>query len=192
MMTTLTAAAAMMLTGAQPQDVRPTIAILPAMNASGERWQELKDRQCAKVDSYLEKEFSSRGFTVIPKREVEASIAKLRFDFMDEEDHKKAHFYQVADEVKADYVFFPLITSTEQGYQDRDAYRDREGRCDVKVWFLKVSNRETILASRNFAGRSGGLRITLKPSDRQIQAAENAVRDSLEEGMKIYKRFAVK
>ena len=71
--------------------------------------------------------------------------------------------------------------NSEQKQQDRDLYTDREGRTDVKAWFLDVKEEKAVFSGKMFIGRSGGMRITLRPSDRQVQAAENAVSESLKE-----------
>lgn len=162
----------------------PTIAILPILNTSGEKWEDLKRKQADKMYAYSVRSFEQKGFKVVPQAAVLEAIKANDVDLSDEENLKRATFFQVAKAVSADFVYVAQITNTEQKEQKRDLYEDREGRTDVKVWFLDVKAEKPILSAKTFIGRSGGMRITLRPSDRQIQAAENAVRDSLNEAWK--------
>jgi hypothetical protein len=159
----------------------PRIVLVPTHNLSGERWADLRRKQSIKIDTYLTTEFGKRQVDIVPRSEVEDAMKRLEIDFSDEEQLTRATMYRLGRELRATYLYLPVILATEQNYQDRDLYTDREGRTDVKVWFLDIANEKPVLSAQTFVGRSGGLRITLKPSDRQIQAAANAVRDSLKE-----------
>jgi hypothetical protein len=168
------------------QDSLPTVAIVPTVNVSGEKWEDFRRRQATKIDAYLEKEFKAKGFKVIDPLFVQNAVEKLKIDFSDDETPKRSALFQLGKELGADYTYLPILQNTEQKQQDRDLYTDREGRTDVKIWFLNVREEKPILNAKTFIGRSGGLRFTFRPSDRQIQAAENAVRDSLNEAWKIF------
>ncbi|MDX2066346.1 MAG: hypothetical protein SFX74_11430 [Fimbriimonadaceae bacterium] len=171
-------AAAMLRPVPEPE---PRIVLVPTHNLSGERWADLRRKQSNKIDQYLVTEFGKRKVEIVPRTEVEEAIKRLEIDFSDEEQLTRATMFRLGRELRATYLFLPVILATEQNFQDRDLYTDREGRTDVKVWFLDVANERPLVSARTFVGRSGGMRITLKPSDRQIQAAANAVRDSLAE-----------
>jgi 2-keto-3-deoxy-galactonokinase len=166
---------------AQAQAPAPTIAFIPGLNLSGEKNKDLMRRQSERISGYLNKEFSKKGFNVVPEATVLEAIKTLKIDLEDEEEYRKANFFAIAKEVKADYIYVPVIVNSEQKQQDRDLYTDREGRTDVKTWFLDVKNEKAIISAKMFLGRSGGLRIVLRPSDRQVQATENAVSESLRE-----------
>lgn len=141
-------------------------------------------RQKEKISGFLTKEFTKRGYTIVSEASILEAIKTLKIDLKDEEEYRKANFFAIAKEVKADYIFVPVITNSEQKQQDRDLYTDREGRTDVKTWFLDAKEEKAILSAKIFIGRSGGLRFNLRPSDRQVQAAENAVAESLREAWK--------
>lgn len=167
------------LLASTPADPKPRVVLIPTMNESGEKWEDLKKKQNDKVDSFLREEFTRRGFEVVVKDDVTSAIKKLNIDFTDDEQLKRATMFSLGKELNADYFYIPVIVSTEQATQKRDLYDDKEGRTSVKAWFLDVKNEKPIFSAKTFNGRSGGNRITLRPSDRQIQAAANAVRDSL-------------
>ncbi|MEI7578261.1 MAG: hypothetical protein WCK51_15340 [Armatimonadota bacterium] len=161
-----------------------TIAFIPGLNLSGEKNKDLMQRQSEKVAKFLSREFTKKGYQVVPEASVLEAIKALKIDLTDEEEYRKANFFALAKEVKADYIYVPVIVNSEQKQQDRDLYTDREGRTDVKAWFLDVKEEKAVFSGKLFIGRSGGLRITLRPSDRQVQAAENAVSESLKEAWK--------
>lgn len=163
----------------------PTVAFIPGLNLSGEKNKDLVQRQADKVSKFLSREFSKKGYQVVPEASVLEAIKALKIDLTDEEEYRKANFFAIAKEVKADYIYVPVIVNSEQKQQDRDLYTDREGRTDVKAWFLDVKEEKAVFSGKLFVGRSGGLRIILRPSDRQVQAAENAVSESLKEAWKV-------
>ena len=165
---------------------KPRFVLFPTMNESGEKWEELKRKQNEKIDSYLREEFTKRGFEVVPAREVDEATRRLKIDFSDEEQLKRVTMFRLGKELKADYFYLPIIINTEQATQKRNLYDDKEGRTSVKAWFLNVTSEKPVFSAKTFNGRSGGNRITLRPSDRQIQASANAVRDSLVEFFKDY------
>jgi hypothetical protein len=179
---------AITVTAYQPA-VNPTVVLVPTVNTSGEKWEDLRKKQGDKIDVYLRKEFSKRNFDVISELDVANAMKTLKFDFSDEEQQKRAFLFDLAKELKANYVYLPVIQNTEQKQQDRDLYTDKEGRTDLKIWFLDAEAQKPILSAKIYIGRSGGFRLTLKPSDRQIQAAENAVRDSLKD---VWKELKIK
>jgi len=169
-----------------PIDPKPRVVLIPTMNESGEKWEDFKRKQNDKVDSFLRAEFNRRGFEVVTQSEVASAIKKLNIDFTDEEQLKRTTMFSLGRELNADFFYVPIIVTTEQATQDRVLYNDREGRTSVKAWFLDVRNEKPIFSAKTFNGRSGGNRLTLRPSDRQIQAAANAVRDSLADFFKEY------
>jgi hypothetical protein len=172
---------ALALAGFAQTPARVRVAILPVLNQSGEKWEELKRKQVEKAEEFLYDEFGKRSFEIVSKDEVERSIADLQIDLTDEEQQKRATLYSLGERLNADYVIFGVITHTEQKEFERVLYKDIEGRTDVKIWLVDVRAKQPVISAKTFTGRSGGNRITLKPSDRQIQASANAFRDALKE-----------
>jgi TolB-like protein len=177
-LTALAALASAALAGALD---RPRVAVVPILNLSGEKWEELKAKQSAKATEFLTEQFTRRGFDLVPPQDVKGAIAELKLDFTDEEQQKRATLFDLGKKLNADYILLGVITHTEQKEFQRVLYKDIEGRTDAKIWFLDVRGEKPILSAKTFTGRSGGNRVTLKPSDRQIQAAANAFRDALKE-----------
>lgn len=178
---TLTALAALASAAVASAFDRPRVVVVPVLNLSGEKWEELKAKQATKSNEYLAEQFTKRGFDLVPATEVKGAIDDLKIDFSDEEQQKRATLYELGKKLNADYILLGVITHTEQKEFNRTLYKDIEGRTDAKIWFLDVKGEKSILSAKTFTGRSGGNRITLKPSDRQIQAAANAFRDALKE-----------
>jgi len=161
----------------------PKVAFLPLQHLSGEKWEDLKRKQIEKGHRYLAGEFKSRGFEVVSAEAVKRVLDESEIDLTDEENHKRAVLFDLGKKLGVDYIFFGVITGTDQKKQDRNLYKDTEGNCDVKMWLLNVREEKPILSAKVFTGRSGGARLSLdnKGSDRQVQATANAIRDGLKD-----------
>ncbi|MFZ4506839.1 MAG: hypothetical protein ACOYON_03990 [Fimbriimonas sp.] len=160
----------------------PSVAIVPIQNLSGEKWEALKQNQINKSEEYLRDQFGKRGFSLVPKTDLRDAIAELKIDFTDEEQQKRSVLFDLAKKVKADYIIFAVITETNQAQRDRTFYTDIEGKASVKIWLLNAQKETAILSAKTFVGRSGGNRLgDGKGSERQIQAAANALRDGLKD-----------
>lgn len=159
---------------------RGTVAIVPTVNASGEKWAELRERQSQAIDSWAIKHFDQAGYSALPVSRVREAIKALDLDMSDEDNWRRSVVHEIGQKAEADYVLFCVITFTEQKEQRRIWYKDKEGRTDVRVWLIEVATGTPLLTGKTHTGRSGGNRITLdnKGSERQIQAAANAVRDA--------------
>src|SRR5205807_8462217 len=68
-----------------------TVAFIPVVNATGEKWVELKEKQAARGNTCLKDEFTARGFRVVPLSEVEQAITRLHLDFSDEEQRTRTN-----------------------------------------------------------------------------------------------------
>lgn len=167
---------------ASAQDA-PKVAFLPIQHLSGEKWEDLKRKQIDKGHQYLVNEFKSRGFEVVSADAVKQAVEQSGIDLSDEENHKRATLFDLGKKLNVDYIFFGVITGTDQKKQDRNLYKDTEGNCDMKIWLLNVREEKPILSAKVFTGRSGGARLSLdnKGSDRQVQATANAIRDGLKD-----------
>jgi hypothetical protein len=167
----------------------PRVAIVPTVNLSGESWNDLMTRQNERINNYLTTEFTKRNFRLVDADDLADAAREMDVDWRDEENHRRAVLLDLARKVEADYIYFNVVTFTDQKTHDRDNYTDREGRTDVKIWFLETKTERAIYSARTFVGRSGGMRVTLRPSDRQLQAGVNAVRDAIQP---FFKEFAAR
>lgn len=168
---------------------RGTVALLPTVNASGEKWAELRNRQCKTIDEWALKHFALAGYSPLQPPRTRDAIRELGLDMSDEDNWRKSVVREIGQRAGADYVLFCAITFTEQKEQRRVWYKDKEGRTDVRVWLIEVSSGTALLTGKTHTGRSGGNRITFdnKGSDRQIQAAANAVRDATRDFLAPYR-----
>lgn len=166
----------------------PSIALLPVVNTAGEKWQELKDKQIAKGNSYLADEFGKRGFKVIDSGTLDRFIKDGNVDFTDEEQQKRDVLFGIGAKANADFVLLAVITGTDQRLIQQFIVNKREGWADVKVWLLDVARHKILLSAKTFRGGSGGGAFAGldKGSDRQIQAVANGLRDALKEFFKVY------
>lgn len=170
-------------------DDRGRVAVVPPVNASGEKWQELKLRQCVKIQEWARRHLPAAGFRLVEEADVEGALRRLDLDMARSENWTPEKLLSVGQACGADYVLFAVVTFTEQKEQERIWYRDKEGRADVRVWLLDVRKDKALIEGVTFVGRSGGNRITIdnKGSERQIQAAANAVRDALRDFLAPYR-----
>jgi hypothetical protein len=166
----------------------PIIAILPLINQSGEKWQELKDRQTAAGENWLRKEMARHGFVVLSQESVAASMKTVGVDLTDEENQKREPLYEIGRETKADYVFFAVITDTNQKLIQQFLSSKREGTAKIKIWLLDVTSEKPILSAKLSEGKSGGgfFAGLDKGSDRQVQAVINSLNDALKDFLKDY------
>ncbi len=167
-----------------------SVAVMPILNSSGDKWKDLKDRQIAKSHEWLATEFASRGFDVIGMPTVLDAIKESKIDFSDEEEWKRASIFQIGKAVNAHYVLFAVITSTDQKKQNRTFYTDIEGMAEIKIWLLDCKTDTPIMSAKTFVGRSGGNRVgDGKGSNRQIQAAANAFDVALKDFFKDFPKI---
>lgn len=169
--------------------VRGTVAVVPTVNGSGEKWAEFKQRQSAMIDDWAVTHLPAAGYALTPRDDVRSAVRALALDMTDEENWRRSVVLEIGRKAGADFVLFCAITSTEQKLQKRPFYEDKEGRTDVRVWLMDTRSGEALLTGKTFTGRSGGNRVSIdnKGSERQIQAAANAVRDATRDFLAPYK-----
>jgi hypothetical protein len=165
------------------------VALLPVLNRSGEKWQELKDKQVTRAQQELTWEFQERGFAVIPTEAVTGAVKELGINLDDEEEYKRETLYKVGKKVGADLVAFVIITDTSQKVVSRVFVVQKHGIAKIKAWLVDAKAESPIFSAKVLEARSqtGVLAPGLqKGSDRQIQAAIDAVRDAFKEFMDSY------
>jgi hypothetical protein len=117
-----------------------TVAILPVIDASGERWKKQSSLIKEGCSQKAIEEFTSHGFNVVPADAVAKAIGDLNVDLTDEEQQKRDTLYKVGKALKADLIMFVVIAETQQKEVDRFLWTSRHGSAKVKVWLL---NRAT-------------------------------------------------
>ena len=171
---------------APAQSSMHTITLIPASNLSSEKWAELKENQVKKIAEYLNETLTPRQFVISSADSVSTQLTALKIDLSDEEQPKRAPLLQIGKVLNVDFVLYEQVMNTEQKQQERFLYKDLEGICEVKIWLIDVKAEKAILSAKTFVGRSGGARLSAdhKGSERQIQAAANAVANGLKDFLK--------
>jgi histidinol phosphatase-like enzyme len=167
------------------------VLILPVINQSGEKDRKQRADQIAAGQKEVEKQFRSRGFQISEHAVVEKTLADLKIDLTDEENHNRSTLYKIGEAQNADIVAFVVITNVDQKRVQRpfgDDDHQLESRANIKIWVLDVKHQQPLLSAfrqeaqaKNilFASFDSGARLIRK-------AVEGAVRDSLKETLAPY------
>lgn len=191
------------------------VAIIPLVNASEEKWEELKQKQVDRGNEVLHESFIIRGFQVIDQATIADAMHRLDIDLSDEEQQKRDTLYRLGNEVGANLIVFALVTGTEQKVRDLISLVEppvvsvgpippidditkrvlspfiparREGNAKLKLWLLDVQKQKAIITAKTAQGRSiGGYFAFLdKGSKRQVAAVGDALKLLLKDFFKPY------
>lgn len=163
---------------------KTTVALVPAVNASGEKWDEARAKQTRRATDEMRRDFEARGFRVLEAADVEDAVKATDADLNDEEQQNRATLFRIGREAKADLVAFAVITDVRQEPLSSGANPTLEGKARVKVWLLDVRDELPLLSARTFEGGSrDGL---IRGSERIIRAVGFAARNALKEFLKPY------
>jgi TolB-like protein len=172
----------------KPSEGSPVVAILPAVNLSGEKWEELKQKMTERVNSQLAKLFAERGFTQIGTTDVEAATKQLDVDLTDEENFRKENFYKIGESVRADFVIFVVISTSTQRIKQNLFTSAPEGEVKIKYWLLDVKNHQAIASAKSEVARArpkAWLGVA-KGSDQQLTAADRVIDQALKSFLATY------
>lgn len=161
--------------------VGPKVAVLPVINVSAEKWDELRKAVTDRASEEIQEQLALRVVDVIPKQEIEKAMKESQIDFDDEENWTKKSLYDIGDRVGSDYVVFVVITAQEQRTKQNFFTAVPEGEVEIKCWVVDVKSKEPILSAKSFRDKArpkGGL-VNLKGSDQQKTAAERVIRTGL-------------
>jgi len=158
-----------------------SVAIIPVVNAGGEKNEGNRTKQTESGDNELIKEFTQHGFRLIDLAEIRKAMISLKIDLSDEEQQKRDNLYKIGKAVSADLVVFAVITDTAQQFHIGVFNTSREGRAKIKLWLLDAKNETPIIPAITKEGKSGGgffggLDVGSK---RIIIAVANGERDAL-------------
>ncbi len=166
------------------------VAVLPAVDRTGERAENRRQAQAKAVYDNMVEQFAKSGFVVVPQAEVNAAIVQAGMDLNDEEAYRRDNFFAVAGAVNADLVIFAAVTDASQGTKSGVFNSgEKEGKARVKFWLLDANKKKAIYSAVIKEGKAGGgskLFATNEGSNRQINAAGNAVKELLEPFLKPY------
>jgi hypothetical protein len=164
------------------------VAILPVYNLSGEKDASQKIKQAENAEKELYKRFLERGFVPADTEAVKRTIANLKIDLSDEEQHKRSNLYAISKELKANLIIFVVITDVSQRTSANIFSTTKEGKAKLKAWLLDVDHETSIFSAKVHEGKSGGGHFGAleKGSERIVLACANGVRDMLKEFFKAY------
>jgi TolB-like protein len=171
-----------------PSESSPVVAILPAANLSGEKWEELTQKMNERVNSQLAKLFAERGFTQIGATDIEAATKQLDIDLADEENFRKENFYRIGEAVHANFVVFVVISSSTQRIKQNLFTSAPEGEVKIKYWLLDVKNHSAIASAKSEVARArpkAWLGVA-KGSDQQLTAADRVIEQALKTFLATY------
>jgi len=161
----------------------PTVAVLPVVNVAGANWEQLKARQSNVCNAYLRDQFAARGFKQSPADAMLSEMKREGIDFSDDEQQRRAIMFQLGHALRVDYIVLAVITDTRASTNSHILYSDSIGHASAKIWVLDVAHEKAIVSGKRIDSESGGSRLAIdnRGSDRQVQAAVNALRDGLKD-----------
>src|SRR5690242_13363106 len=125
------------------------VLLLPVINLSGEKDRKQRNDQTATGQKELEKQFRSRGFQIIGSADTKKTLAELKIDLTDEENHNRSTLYRIGEALSADIVAFVVITNVDQKRVQRpfgDDDHQLESRANIKVWVLDSKRQQPLLS----------------------------------------------
>ena len=174
-----------------PQQTR--VAILPVINQGGEKDAKQRAEQTKRGGEELIHQFKSRGFRLVDEADIVQVCQDKDIDLQDEEQHKRATYYQIGQAVDADLVVFAVITHVDQRrvLANTSGSQKLEGRASVKIWLLDVKRERPILNGATWqAGSSRSMFAEFDSGARHIRnAIGGAMKDVLAGFLKPYLRL---
>lgn len=168
-----------------------TVALLPVIDKTGEKLAERRKLQADTGTKNLIELFARRGFKLADPEAVTKAISDLKIDLDDEEDYRRANFYQIGKAVNADLVIFVVIQETREDTKT-SLFKgaEKQGRATVKMWLLDVKRETPILSAVVKEGKAAGagafLGGALQGTQRRANAVGNAIKEQLEAFLKPY------
>lgn len=138
------------------------VAILPviskedsALDSKDPKADPLKDRHVVKAQEELALQFASHGFKVADDTAVRKELADEKLDLTDEENQRRAVFYQVGKAVHADLVVFMVIESVSRHNKSNSFLgSQKEGKALLKMWLVDADAEKPILNALQHEGKS--------------------------------------
>lgn len=168
---------------------KPKVAILPVINTSGEKWEQLRTSQVDTAENFLNKEFEDHGFETTPKPNVTSVLSAMKVDLTDEEQWRRQTLFDVGAKAKADFLVLVVITDTGQHKSANFFSTTAEGWVNEKIWLLDVKSKKAILSAKSVRGSSKHSEFvfgTVTGSSLQTVAVANGLRDALKDFFRPY------
>jgi len=154
-----------------------TVLVVPSVNASGDKYEAMKARQCKESDDTLHRLFSSRGFNVLSSENCAQMLNNRRGALTGVSNQTTDTLYQLGHEVGAQLVVFTKITHTWQKPVFVLVVPTQAGFATFETWLLDVPNHKAILAASTCESKSTA--ITESGSERQTRAVRLGLESQL-------------
>lgn len=115
----------------------------------------LQERHVVKAREELATLFSGHGFRLADDAEVQKAITAQKLDFSDEENQRRAVFYQVGKAVHADLVVFVIIESVSRHNKSNSFLgQQKEGKALLKLWLVDANREQPLVNAVQHEGKA--------------------------------------
>lgn len=115
----------------------------------------LQERHVAKAREELATLFSSHGFRLADEAAVSKALADGKVDLSDEENQRRAVFYQVGKAAHADLVVFVIIESVSRHNKSNSLFgQQKEGKALLKLWLVDADREQPLLSGVQHEGKA--------------------------------------
>lgn len=122
---------------------------------AAEKDDPLKERHILKAQEELTTLFAGHGFRITDEAAIQKALADQKIDLSDEENQRRAVFYQIGKAVHADLVVFVVIESISRHNKSNSFFgSQKEGKALLKLWLVDADREEPILNAVQHEGKS--------------------------------------
>ena len=115
----------------------------------------LQERHSAKAREEMATLFTGHGFRLADDDAVQKEIAGDKIDLSDEENQRRAVFYQIGKAVHADLVVFVIIESVSRHNKSNSILgQQKEGKALLKLWLVDADREQPILNAVQHEGKA--------------------------------------
>ncbi len=162
-----------------------TIAVLPSVNTTTDKWKQLIIEEGEYARMHVYKMFTMRGFQSIDPSKVDNAISKLNIDMNDENQWSKDNFVSIGKESGADLVAFVLIKQVQAKNVGNFLISWKESDAQIEVWLLDVNDGKMLIDDKSARGKAkASTGETIKPRD--LRAVKFAVEDAYKKWLSSY------
>ncbi len=138
------------------------VAILPVIKKedANDKKEDKKDaplqeRHVVKAREELAALFSNHGFRLADAAAVQKALAEGKIDLSDEENQRRAVFYQIGKTVHADLVVFVIIESVSRHTKSNSFFgQQKEGKALLKLWLVDADREQPLLNAVQHEGKA--------------------------------------
>ena len=132
-----------------------TVAILPIISTEDSKVDALKDRHITKGQEELTAEFTRCGFKIADDASVQKALTDQKIDLSDEDNQRRAVFYQIGAAVHADLVVFVVIESVSRHNKSNSLFgQQKEGKALLKMWLVDADKQQPIINALQKEGKA--------------------------------------